>query len=281
MNEINSKLMPMNNQKTVMIDTIYEEKEQSGYTVCRGITLRETSKGWYSETNKKMLFAFQDTVLEVGAIYALEAHLVSDTTYDALYQVDHAELLACASYATMATFLLRSEDATPKRVRLLLEEYGMEVLDEIADDYHALDFLCLSPDIQGGLHLFAAKRLLFGIALRLLMKYKLDCRLAAAIYDTYKNDPLEKTVSTILDNPYTLFMDAVCTFSEADALYLRMGEPADSEVRCRYAILGALHATKDTADLSWTMNSVPLSAPLSWSRYPLSPVVRELVRRSP
>lgn len=105
----------------------------------------------------------------------------------------------------MTSFLLRSEDATPKRVRLLLEEYGMEVLDEIADDYHALDFLCLSPDIQGGLHLFAAKRLLFGIALRLLMKYKLDCRLAAAIYDTYKNDPLEKTLSMILDNPYQLF----------------------------------------------------------------------------
>lgn len=246
---VNNKLMLINNRMTVMIDTIYEEKEQSGYTVCRGITLRETSKGWYSETNKKMLFAFRGAAPEVGAIYSLEAHLVSDTTYDALYQVDHAELLTCAAYAAMTTFLLRNEDATPKRVRLLLEKYGMDILAEIADDYHALDFLDLSPDVQSGLYTFAAKRLLFGIALKLLMKYKLDCRLAATIYDTYKNDPLEKTVSMILDNPYTLFTDAVCTFNEADALYLRMAEPADSEVRCRYAILGALHAAEDNGSI--------------------------------
>ena len=165
MNVIHNKLMPINNRITVVIDAIYEEKEQSGYTVCRGITLRETSKGWYNETNKKMLFAFQGTVPEVGAIYSLEAHLVSDTTYDALYQVDHAELLACASYAAMTTFLLRSEDATPKRVRLLLEKYVMDVLAEIADDYHTLDFLDLSPDVRNGLYTFAAKRLLFGITL--------------------------------------------------------------------------------------------------------------------
>ena len=162
---MNNKLVTIANRMIVMIDAIYKETEQSGYTVCRGITLRETSKGWYSETNKKMLFAFRGAALEVGAIYALEAHLVSDTTYDALYQVDHAELLACASYAAMTFFPLRSENATPKRVRLLLEKYVMDVLAEIADDYHTLDFLDLSPDVRNGLYTFAAKRLLFGITL--------------------------------------------------------------------------------------------------------------------
>ena len=291
---VNNKLMPINNRMTVMIDAIYEEKEQSGYTVCRGITLRETSKGWYSETNKKMLFAFQGAAPEAGAIYSLEARLEPDTTYDALYAVRHADLLACASYAAMTSFLLRSEDATPKRVRLLLEEYGMEVLDEIADDYHALDFLCLSPDIQGGLHLFAAKRLLFGIALRLLMKYKLDCRLAAAIYDTYKNDPLEKTLSMILDNPYQLFLDSTFTFNQSDALYLRLGNPPSSEVRCRNAILAALKAAaendgsiciprQDLHGAVWTLlrqtEGVPEDAPCPFTAPDITQAITQLKER--
>lgn len=238
----NNKLMITAKRKIVMVDAIYEEPDRS---VCKGIIMQETSKGWYTVTGRKMRYAFQGVDLEVGAIYSLEAHLTSDTTHDALYQVDHAELLACSSYAAMTFFLLRSEHATPKRVRLLLAKYGMEVLDEITSDYHALDFLGLSPDVQNGLYTFAAKRLLFGIALRLLMKYKLDCRLAATIYDTYKNDPLEKTVSMILDSPYQLFLDNTCTFNEADALYLRMGNPADSETRCRHAILAALKAAAE------------------------------------
>lgn len=246
---MNNNLMTIGNRMLVMIDTIYKDMEQSGYTVCKGIILRETSKGWYSETNKKMLFAFPGAVPEVGEIYSLEAQLEPDTTYDALYAVHHTELLACASYATMTSFLLRSEDATPKRVRLLLEKYGMEVLDEIADDYHSLNFLNLSPDVQSGLYTFAAKRLLFGIVLHLLMKYKLDCRLAATIYDTYKNDPLEKTVSMILDNPYQLFLDNTLTFNQSDALYLRLGNSPDSEVRCRNAILAALQAAAEDGNI--------------------------------
>ena len=96
---------------------------------------------------------------------------------------------------------------------------------------------------------FAAERLLFGVILQLLVTYKLDCRLASEVYDKYKKEPLERTVSTILDNPYTLFMDEVCTFNEADALYLRMNNPENSEMRCRYAILGALHAEKDNGSI--------------------------------
>ena len=245
---MNNKLMTTTNRTIVMIDAIYEETGRSERTICKAIILRKTSKGWYSETNKKLLFAFQTADLEVGAIYSLEAHLMSDTTYDTLYQVLHAELLACASYAAMYSFLLRSENMTPKRAYLLLEKYGMEVLNEIADDYYALDFLGLSPDAQSGLYTFAAKRLLFGIVLHLLMKYKLDCRLAAVIYDTYKKDPLEKTVSTMLDNPYQLFLDNTLTFNQADALYLRLGNPPDSEVRCRNAILAALQAAAEDGD---------------------------------
>ena len=246
---MNNKLMTTTNRTIVMIDAIYEETGRSERTICKAIILRKTSKGWYSETNKKLLFAFQTADLEVGAIYSLEAHLMSDTTYDTLYQVLHAELLACASYAAMYSFLLRSENMTPKRAYLLLEKYGMEVLNEIADDYYALDFLGLSPDAQSGLYTFAAKRLLFGIVLHLLMKYKLDCRLAAVIYDTYKKDPLEKTVSTMLDNPYQLFLDNTLTFNQADALYLRLGNPPDSEVRCRNAILAALQAAAEDGDI--------------------------------
>ena len=244
---MNNKLMPVTMPKSVMIDAIYEETDQR--TICRGIILRKTSKGWYAETGKKLLFAFHNTGLEVGAIYSLEAHLESDTTYDALYEVRHAELLACASYAAMCSFLLRSGGMTLKRSRLLLERYGMDVLAEIVNDYYALDFLGLSPDVQSSLYLFAADRLLFGIILQLLMTYKLDCRLASEVYDKYKKEPLERTVSTILDNPYTLFMDEVCTFNEADALYLRMGNPENSEMRCRYAILGALHAEEDNGSI--------------------------------
>ena len=241
----NTKLMISTKRKIVMIDEIYEETDRSDRSICKGIMMQETSKGWYTAAGKKMRFAFQGVDLEVGAIYSLEAHLVSDTTHDALYQVDHAELLACASYAAMTFFLLRSEHATPKRVRLLLEKYGMNVLDEIANDYYMLDFLGLSPDVQSGLYIFAAKRILFGIVLRILEKYKLDCRLAAAIYDTYKNDLLEKVVSMILDNPYQLFLDNTLTFNQADALYLRMGNPVDSETRCRHAILAALKAAAE------------------------------------
>lgn len=240
---MNNKLMTTGNRMFVTIDAIYEETDQR--IVYRGIILQKTSKGWYSETKKKLLFAFQGAAPEVGAIYSLEAHPEPDTTYDALYEVSRAELLACASYAAMCSFLLRSENMTIKRARLLLERYGMDVLAEIANDYCALDFLNLAADVQKGLYLFAADRLLFGIILQLLMKYKLDCRLASAVYDTYKKEPLEKTVFTILDNPYTLFMDAACTFNEADALYLRLGNPADSEMRCRYAILAALKAAAE------------------------------------
>ena len=60
--------------------------------------------------------------------------------------VCHDELLACASYAAMCSFLLRSENMTLKRAHLLLERYGMDVLAEIANDYSALDFLELSSD---------------------------------------------------------------------------------------------------------------------------------------
>ena len=153
---MNNKLMPVTMPKSVMIDAIYEETDQR--TICRGIILRKTSKGWYAETGKKLLFAFHNTGLEVGAIYSLEAHLESDTTYDALYEVRHAELLACASYAAMCSFLLRSGGMTLKRSRLLLERYGMDVLAEIVNDYYALDFLGLSPDVQSSLYLFAADR---------------------------------------------------------------------------------------------------------------------------
>ena len=246
---MNNKLMTTANRMIVMIDAIYEETDRSERTICKAIILRKTTKGWYSETTKKLLFAFQTADLEVGAIYSLEPHLMSDTSYDTLYEACHVNLLACASYAAMYSFLLRSENMTPKRAYLLLEKYGMEVLNEIADDYHALDFLDLSPDVQSGLYTFAAKRLLFGIVLHLLMKYKLDCRLAAVIYDTYKKDPLEKTVSTILDNPYQLFLDNTLTFNQADALYLRLGNPPDSEVRCRNAILAALQAAAEDGDI--------------------------------
>ena len=152
---MNNKLMKVDNQVAVIIDAICEETDQR--TICRGILLRKTSKGWYTETEKKLIFAFHSTGLEVGAIYTLEAHLESDTTYDALYEVRHAELLACASYAAMCSFLLRSENMTLKRAHLLLERYGMDVLAEIANDYSALDFLELSSDAQNNLYVFAAE----------------------------------------------------------------------------------------------------------------------------
>ena len=67
---MNNKLMTTGNRMFVTIDAIYEETDQR--IVYRGIILQKTSKGWYSETKKKLLFAFQGAAPEVGAIYSLE-----------------------------------------------------------------------------------------------------------------------------------------------------------------------------------------------------------------
>ena len=99
--EMNNKLMPSNKRTIAMIETIYNDEER---TIFKGSILRETSKGWYTKTEKKMLFEFPDTALELGAIYSLEVQLASDTTYDSLYQVLNAKLVACASYAAMFPF---------------------------------------------------------------------------------------------------------------------------------------------------------------------------------
>lgn len=77
----NNKLMISTKRKIVMIDEIYEETDRSDRSICKGIMMQETSKGWYTAAGKKMRFAFQGVDLEVGAIYSLEAHLVSDTTH--------------------------------------------------------------------------------------------------------------------------------------------------------------------------------------------------------
>lgn len=241
---MNNKIMPVSKREIVMADAVFADTDPCGRTIFQGIIMEETNKQRYRETGRKRLFTGHIADLEPGAIHSIESRLIPDTAYDCLYQVIHADLLAGAPYAAMWSFLLRSEHMTPKRARLLLTEYGMNVLDEIANDYHALDFLMLSPDVQSGIHIFARKRLLFGEALRLLMKYRMDCRLAAGIYDAYKSDPIEKTLSAILDQPYQLFADDVCTFHQSDALYLRMGNPPDGEMRCRYAILAALRAAE-------------------------------------
>ena len=84
--KISNKLIPSNKRTIVMIETIYKDKDEER-TIFKGSILRETSKGWYTKTEKKMLFEFPDTALELGAIYSLEVQLASDTTYDSLYQV--------------------------------------------------------------------------------------------------------------------------------------------------------------------------------------------------
>ena len=48
--EMNNKLMPSNKRTIVMIETIYNDEER---TIFKGSILRETSKGWYTKTEKK------------------------------------------------------------------------------------------------------------------------------------------------------------------------------------------------------------------------------------
>ena len=232
---------------TVMVNEILDWEKDIVYF--QGILMEPSSKRQFCETKRKVILSGQIAGIELGAIYAVEAQAVPDRRYDRRHDILNAELLESAARFALRLFLLRCEAMTPKRVDLLLDKYGLEVIKEIADNAHTLDFLALKPKAQGKIQSFANDRILFHTVLHLMVEHKLDCRLADRIYDLYHKLPVKTVMSSIYDNPYMLFLDALCTFNQADALYLRTDNPADSDMRCRYAVLGALYAAEKNGDI--------------------------------
>lgn len=225
-------------KKFLSVNKIIYHDASSAYTVFEGISLQKNRKtGTFRITREKNIYVGYFFCIFAGDTVEADVEATYSKVYGAQYAILAGKRIEPVTESEIKSFLSKNiKGMTPKRLEKLMDAYGLSVLDAIKNDPNALDFLGLDPLVTKSLYTELSCNAHFEDIIVFLSSVEIDCRLAHPLFSKYGAN----TESFLRADPYQAYLDGIFDFKTADRLYLRLGYPPDSSLRCTYGILETL-----------------------------------------
>lgn len=226
-------------EETVRVKKLVHEAKD-GYTIFLGAKLRRKLRGaGMVETKEIGNYTGYFTSIHPNDVFELAFEKAEDKFYgERRFVITHKRVYP-GTLDEIRTFLMsKKKGIGPKRIDLLIERYGLSVLEEIEHNPDAFEGLGISSQSAQYLRDEIVADKAFEDTLAFLQLRRLDYRYASPLFAKYK----ESTVDILKNNPFAPYLDGIIDFRTADSLHCSMGFPYNAPFRVAMAVYGCLKA---------------------------------------
>lgn len=217
---------------------IHEAKD--GYTIFIGTRLRKKLRGTgLVETKETGNYTGYFTSIHPNDVFELTFEKAEDKFYgERRFIITHRRVYPGTLDEIRVFLMSKRKGIGPKRIDMLIERFGLSVLDEIENNPHAFDGLGVSRQTAQCLRDEIIADKAFEATLAFLQLRRLDYRYASPLFKKYR----ESTVDVLRNNPFAPYLEGIIDFQTADSLHSALGYPYNAPFRVAMVVYGCMKA---------------------------------------